>query len=57
MAKPLGLPDIDETLINQIQCTAVVRYSEEPSTIKQAYKAYCVALAICNLIAENIEEN
>lgn len=53
----MGLPDIDETLINQIQCTAVVRYSEEPSTIKQAYKAYCVALAICNLIAENIEEN
>lgn len=55
--KPFGLPDINETLINQVQCTADVRYSEEPSTIKQAYIAYCAALDICNQIAENIEEN
>lgn len=57
VAKPLGLPDIDETLIAQVQCDAGVRYSEEQSTIKQAYKAYCSALDICNLVAENIEEN
>lgn len=55
--KPLGLPDINETLVNQVQCTAAVRYSEEPSTIKQAYIAYCAALNICNQVAENIEEN
>ena len=55
--KPLGLPDINETLVNQVQCTAAVRYLEEPSTIKQAYIAYCAALDICNQVAENIEEN
>ena len=57
VAKPLGLPDINETLVNQVQCTAAVRYPEEPSTIKQAYTAYCAALNICNQVAENIEEN
>lgn len=56
-AKLLGLPDIDELSISQVQCSASVRYVEEPSTIKQAYTAYCAALYICNLVAENIEEN
>ena len=57
VAKPLELTDIDETLIAQVQCTTGVRYSEEQSTIKQAYEAYCSALDICNLVAENIEKN
>ena len=51
-AKPLGLPDIDETLIAQVQCDAGVRYSEEQSTIRQAYKSYCAALEICNLVVK-----
>ena len=51
-AKPLGSPDIDETLIAQVQCDAGVRYSEDPSTIRQAYKSYCAALEICNVVVK-----
>ena len=53
-AKSLGLPDIAQSLISQVQCSASTRYSEEPSTIDQAYDSYCATLQICQLVAKHM---
>lgn len=53
-AYSMGLPHIEETVVNQVQCDAAVRYNEELSTKEQAYQSYCAALNICGLVTSNI---
>jgi hypothetical protein len=43
--------NIPVALIDQVKCSAKVRYNEEPSTLEQAEIAHRASLRICDLVA------
>ncbi|MEG3435738.1 HEPN domain-containing protein [Pannus brasiliensis CCIBt3594] len=56
-AKNLGLPEIPQQYIEDIQCLAGVRYGEITVLINDAVKAHLLSLEICEVVAQCIGKN
>jgi len=53
-----SLVPIEPALLNNIKCSAAVRYNEEvPSTLLDAHRAHRSAICICEKIARHIRQN
>ncbi len=54
-AETLGLHNITDSLINQIQCSPGVRYGEEKVSLTEAVQAHQSSIELCELIAQNFD--
>ena len=53
-ATDLGLPSLPKQCINDVQCSAGVRYGEISVSVEDAVKAHLVSLEICEFVAQHI---
>jgi HEPN domain-containing protein len=56
-ATDLGLPSLPKKCINDVQCSAGVRYGEISVSVEDAVKAHLVSLEICEFVAQHIGKN
>jgi len=54
-AETLGLDNITDSLINQIQCSPSVRYGEEKVSLIEAVEAHQSSIELCKLIAQRFD--
>jgi hypothetical protein len=54
LAQKLGLPPIPDVLLQQVQCTAAVRYGEQAVEQREAVDTQHTALEVCGLIAGHL---
>jgi len=56
-ATNIGLPSLPKQYINDVQCSAGVRYGEISVSVEDALKAHLVSLEICEFVAQHIGKN
>lgn len=53
-AERAGLPSTNRRLLKTVQCTADVRYGEEPISLIEAVDAHHASLSICGQAAQQL---
>lgn len=56
VAEDAGLQPLDRKLLGAIQCTASVRYGEEPVILRLAVDAHHASLGVCGQIAQQLSQ-
>jgi hypothetical protein len=52
-----SLVPIEQALLDNIKCSAAVRYNEVPSTLSDAHRAHRSAICICEKVARHIRQS
>ena len=56
LAEKANLPVLDHRWLDEIQCSAGIRYGEELATLNEAFAAYLACLQVCRHVARAVQD-